>query len=157
MCDCGGILHPALVATVLGRVDRRHVWHAQPVGKRGGGVPDQPVMAVHEIVGVLFGEHLTGREHVVVHPLHPRDEAVEVARPARLAHAVHRHARELAHAGARHLRFPAHPAGEHVHGDPLAHQRLGELAHVPGQPALDHGRVLPREKQHAIAHPGDPI
>ncbi len=119
-------------------------------------MPHQPVMPVDEIVGVLLGQELTGREHVVVHLLHPGDEAVEVARPAGLGDAVHGHAAELAHAGATHLRFLGHPARENVHGHSLAHQRLGELAHVPGQPALDHGRVLPGEKQHPIAHHRDP-
>jgi hypothetical protein len=112
----------------------------------------QPVMAVDEIVGVLFGQQLTGSEHVLVHLLHPGDEAVEIARPARLGDAVYGHPTELAHPGATHLRFLGHPARENVHGHPLAYQRLGELAHVPGQPALYHGRVLPGEKQHAIAH-----
>ena len=46
------------------------------------------------------------------------------------------------------------PAREHVHRDSLPDERLGELAHVPCQAALDHGRVLPGEEQHAIlAHP----
>ena len=147
-----GILHPALVAPVLGRVDRRHVWHAQPVGERRGGVRDEPVMAVDEVVGVLLGQRLAGREHVLVHLLHPGDEAIEVARPARLAHAMHPHAGELRQAGLTRLWWIADPAREHVHARPLADERLGELAHVPGQPALDHGRVLPGEEQHAIAH-----
>ena len=82
MCDCGGSSHPALVAPVLGGVDRRDVGHAQPVGERRGGVGDEPVVAVDEVVGVLLRERLAGREHVVVHLLDPGHEAVEVARPA---------------------------------------------------------------------------
>ena len=89
------VLHPALVAPVLGGVDRRHIPHAQPLGERGGGVRDEPVVAVDEVVVVLLGERDAGREHVLVHLLHPRDEAIEVARPARLAHAVDVHAAPL--------------------------------------------------------------
>src|SRR6266576_3116902 len=48
-------------------------------------------------------------------------------------------------------------AREHVHRRALAHERLGELAHVPREPALDDRWVLPREDKHAVAHPGDPI
>jgi hypothetical protein len=75
---------PALVATVLGGVDRREVGHAEAVGERRGGLRDEPVVAVDEVVAVLLGERLTGGEHVRVHLLDPGDEAVEVARPARL-------------------------------------------------------------------------
>ena len=106
---------------------------------------------------MLFGQRLPRREHVVVHPLDPRDEAVEVARPARLAHPVHRHSAELPHPGLAAIRSTIDAPRENVHRDPLAHERLGELAHVARQPALDHGRVLPGEKQHAIAHSRDPI
>ncbi len=44
---------------------------------------------------MLFGERFAGREHVAVHLLDPCDEAVEIARPTRLAHAMDRHAGEL--------------------------------------------------------------
>ena len=55
-------------------------------------------MAVHQVVAVLFCERLAGTEHVLVHLLDPGDEATQLARPARLAHAVHRHAGQLLHA-----------------------------------------------------------
>ena len=41
---------------------------------------------------MLLAERLAGRQHVLVHLLDPGDEAVEVARPARLGHAVDAHA-----------------------------------------------------------------
>ena len=129
----------------------------QAVGERRRGVRHEPVVAVDEVVRVLLREHLAGREHVLVHLLDPRHEAVEVARPARLAHAVHGHAAALLRAGALAFEFGRDAAREHVDGHALAHQRLRELAHVPREPALDHGRVLPGEDQHAIAHSRDPI
>ena len=191
------VLHPALVAAVLGRVDRRHIRDLQLLGQRRGGVRDQPVVTVDEVIGALPGEPQTGREHVVVHLLHPRDEPVQVPRPARLGHAIHGHPtpffdRQRSRGargalGARQgpgalaalwssealgairvravevlraleiLRAVTGPAREHVDGHPPAHERLGELAHMPGQAALDHGRVLPGEEQHVFAHAQDPI
>ncbi len=40
-------------------------------------------------------------------------------------------------------------AGQHVDLDLALDQRLGELAHVAGQPALDQRRVLPGEDEDA--------
>ena len=149
------VLHPSLVATVLGGVDRRHVGDLEPLGQRRGGVRHEPVMAVNEVVGALLGKRHAGREHVVVHPLNPRDEPVEVAGPAGLGHAMHGHAAAL---------FQQHPVstlpratGEHIHAYALSDERLGQLAHVSRQASLDHGRVLPGEEQHTVAHPRHPI
>ena len=55
------------------------------------------------------------------------------------------------HFGAR-----PHSAGQDVHAHALAHQRLGELAHVAREAALDHRRVLPGQDEHAGAHPRHP-
>src|SRR4029077_17325536 len=87
----------------------------------------------------------------------PRHEPVEVARPAWLAHAMHGHTADLVHARLTDRQLFADAPGEHIHDHPLTVQRLGELAHVPSETALDHGRVLPGEEQHAIAHARDPI
>ena len=43
----------------------------------------------------------------------------------------------------------ARAAREHVHLDALAHEALGELAHVPAEPALDDRGVLPGDDQDA--------
>ena len=107
---------------------------------------------------MLCGQRLAGSEHVLVHLLDPGDESVEVARPAGLAYAMHGHAAAvLGRSCAPCSCSEPTAAGQHVHGHPLADQRLGELAHVPGQAALDHGRVLPGEEEHAVAHRLDPI
>src|SRR5262249_43163645 len=92
------------------------------------------------------------RVHVLVHPLHPRHEAVQLARPAGLAHTVDPHAAGPGGARPAVLLAAEETAGEHVHRHTLAHQRFGELANVSREPTLDHGRVLPREEQHTVAH-----
>ena len=48
-------------------------------------------------------------------------------------------------------------AGEDVDLDPTRHERLRELAHVPGEPALHDRGVLPRQDEnarHVAAHRG---
>ena len=95
---------------------------------------------------------LADRAHVVVHLLHPRDEAVQLARPTGLAHAVNAHATGPSRARPPVLLTAGEAAGEHVHFHALADKRFSELANVSREPALDHGRVLPREEQHAVAH-----
>ncbi len=106
---------------------------------------------------MLLCERFAGGEHVLVHPLDPRDEAIEVARPARLAHAVDVHAAALLEARSVVGADDAAPAREHVNCDSLADERLRELAYMARQPALDHGRVLPGEDEHAVADWRDPI
>ena len=114
-------------------------------------------MAVHEVEGLFLRQCLAGREHVLVHLLHPREEAVEVARPPRLGHAVHRHPPLPRTAGHIQLGLAARRAArEHVHAHALAHEALRQLAHVARQAALDHRRVLPGEHQHALAHGSRP-
>src|SRR4029077_788903 len=158
------ILDPTLMATVLGRMDRRRIGDAQPLGQHRRGMGDKPVVTVDEIVGVLLSKRQPSREHVLVHARHPRDEAVEVTWPARLGHAIYGHATPLFDRqptlralDAVYPRTLTRPACEHIDGDTPADERLGELAHVARQAALDHGRVLPGEEQHVGAHPRDPI
>ena len=112
---------------------------------------------MNEIVRALLGKRFAGREHVAVHLLHPCDEAIEIARPARLAHTMDRHARELVDAWLTRLRPVGDAACEHIDGDALTDERLGQLAHVTRKPTLDHRRVLPREEQDATSHGADPI
>ena len=105
---------------------------------------DEPVVPVDD-VEVVAVPHLDARgEHVRVHVLDPGDELAEVARALRLAHAVDEHA-------ALHLlrRVLLAAAREHVHVDALGGQVLGQLAHVPGEAALDQRRVLPGQDQGA--------
>ena len=82
------LVDPALVAAVLGRVDRRHQRRAEAPGEVVAGRRDEPVVAVDEVEVVAIAELDAGGEHVGVHPLDPGDELAEVAGPARLAHAV---------------------------------------------------------------------
>ena len=82
------LVHPALVAAVLGGVDRRDVGQLELVreARRGGG--DEPVVAVDDVERGLARERAPGVEHVLVHGLDPLHERVEVAGLARLGHAV---------------------------------------------------------------------
>ena len=54
------------------------------------GAGDEPVVAVDEVEVEAVAELDAGGEHVGVHVLDPGDELAEVARAARLAHAVDR-------------------------------------------------------------------
>ena len=90
-----------------------------------------------------------GGEHVLVHAFDPGHELVEVARRARLADPVD------PHPGAHLLaRVALTAAGEDVHHDALAHELLGQLAHVTGEATLHDGRVLPGQDQDALTHGG---
>ena len=140
------LVHPALVAAVLGGVDRDHERRAEALGQVVAGRGHEPVVAVHHVEVVAVAHLHAGGQHVGVHPLDPGHELAQLARPLGLAHAVDHHAVHLL-LGRRLLP----PAGEHVNVHVLRHQVLGELAHVAGQAALDQGRVLPGEDQGA--HP----
>ena len=82
------LVDPALVAAVLGGVDRRHQRRFEALGEVVAGVGDQPVVAVDEVEVVAVAELDAGGEHVGVHPLDPGDELAEVGRAVRLADAV---------------------------------------------------------------------
>ena len=69
-------VHPPLVATMLGCVDRRDVGDLQEVRQRRGGVCDEPIVAVDEVIDMFLGERAPSGEHVVVHLLDPAQEAV---------------------------------------------------------------------------------
>ena len=86
------LVDPALVAAVLGRVDRHHQRAAEALGEVVAGVGDEPVVAVDEVEVEAVAELDARGQHVGVHVLDPGDELAEVARAARLAHAVHEHA-----------------------------------------------------------------
>src|SRR5215211_6812267 len=85
---------------------------------------------------------VTRREHVSVHSLNPRDELAEVGGAPRLAHAVDRYTRD-----GLLLRRLLAAACEHVHVYVQLDERLGELADVPGETALDQRWVLPGQDQ----------
>ena len=87
------LVDPALVAAVLGGVDRRQVRAPRGARQPGGGRRDEPVVAVDDVEVVALGEQATGGEHVLVHALDPGDELVEVAGHGGLGHAMHAHAR----------------------------------------------------------------
>ena len=140
------LVHPALVAAVLGGVDRDHERGAEAVGQVVAGRGHEPVVAVHDVEVVAVAHLHPGGQHVGVHALDPGHELAELARPLGLAHAVDHHAVHLL-LGRRLLAA----AGQHVNVHVLRRQVLGELAHVARQAALDQGRVLPGEDQGA--HP----
>ena len=137
-------LDPALVAAELGGVDGGEVREPRLPRQGAGGAGHEPVVTVHDVEVVARGERAAGREHVVVHRLDEGHELVEVARRARAGNAVH------AHAGAP-SGVALAPAREDVDGHPEADERLGELAHVAGEAALDERGVLPREDEDAPA------
>ena len=104
-------------------------------------------MAVDEVELEAVAELDPAREHVGVHPLDPGDELAEVGRALGLADAVDEDA--------------VHPlfgrgllaaAGEDVDLDAAIDKRLGELADVAGEAALDQRRILPGEDQDS-GHP----
>jgi hypothetical protein len=85
------LVHPALMAAVLGRVHGDQPRHAEPARELARRVGHEPVVRVHEVERTVE----LGRrgEHVRIHVLDPGDERVEVVlREVGLAHPVHGHA-----------------------------------------------------------------
>ena len=138
------VLHPALVAAVLGRVDRRHQRRLEAPREVIAGVRDQPVVPVDEVEVEAVAELDPGGQHVGVHPLDPGDELAEVGGEGWARGSGGRRPRPR-FLGGRLLAA----AGEDVDLDPELDQRLGELADVARQAALDQRRVLPGEDQDA--------
>ena len=136
------LVDPALVAAVLGRVDRRHERRAEASREVVAGHRDEPVVAVDEVEVVAIAELDPGGEHVGVHALDPGDELAQVGRPGRLADAVDRGRRGDLLGG-----DSSPPRVRTWTSMPGAGEALGELAHVAGEPALDQRRVLPGEDQ----------
>ncbi len=136
------LVDPALVAPVLGGVDRRHQRRAEAPGEVVAGGGDEPVVAVDQVELVAVAEVDAGGEHVGVHPLDPGHELAEIARPRGLEHAVDV---DPADALAGRGLLPA--AGQDVDLDPEPDERLGELADMPRQPSLDKRGVLPGEDE----------
>ena len=135
------LVDPALVAPVLGRVHRHEPRQAAPARERTGRGGDEPVVRVDEVEAAA---ELEARgEHVLVHVVDPGDERVEIVlRELRLAHAVHDDAVTVL-VGVE----PPAAARDDVDLVAVAHELLGQLAHVPREAALDDRRVLPRQGQ----------
>ena len=89
------LVHPALVAPVLGRVDRDHERAAEAPCQVVAGHRDEPVVAVDEVEVEAVAQLDPGGEHVGVHVLDPGDELAQVARAPRLADAVDADALDL--------------------------------------------------------------
>ncbi len=138
----GMLVDPALVAAVLGRVDRHHQRRAQALGEVVARDRDEPVVPVYEIEVEAVAELDARREHVRVHVLDPGDELSELGRPERLAHAVEV---DTLHDLLRGRLLAA--TGQNVHLDALGGKILRELSHVPRKAALDQRRVLPGQHQ----------
>jgi len=143
---------PALVAAVLGGVDRRHVRRAEPRGEHVGRRRDEPVVAVDDTKAAARSQGAPGGGHAVVQLIDPAHERAELARRRRSGDAVH------ANAGAHLVRRVAVAAArQHVHRLAVRGERLGELADVAREAALDDRRVLPREDQDAAHAAREPI
>jgi hypothetical protein len=158
----GVLVHPALVAAVLRGVHGHEPRHAPAAGELARGVGDEPVVGVDQVEAPAELEPRGA--HVRVHPVDPGDEGVDVAaRELRLAHAVDGHAVAvlgvpspvaIGRAGRSGRLATLVAPGEDVHLGALRDELLGELAHVPGEAALHHGRVLPGEDEDAHGRPG---
>ena len=138
------LVDPALMAAVLGGMDRDDERRAKAVGEVVAGGRHEPVVAVHDVEVEAVADLDARGEHVRVHVLDPGDELTEVARALGLAHAVDRHAAALLLE-----RVLLAPAREHVHVDAALGQVLGQLAHVAREPTLDQRRVFPGQDQSA--------
>ena len=86
------LVHPALVAAVLGRVDRDRERRVEALGEVVAGDRDEPVVAVHDVELEPVAELDPGGQHVGVHVLDPGDELGQLRGPLRLQHAVQPHA-----------------------------------------------------------------
>ena len=82
------LVDPALVAAVLGRVNRRDERRVETAGEMVAGVGDQPVVAVDQVEVEAIAQLDAGGEHVRVHSLHPGDELVELGGAGRLHDAM---------------------------------------------------------------------
>ncbi len=136
-------LDPALVASVLGRVDRDQPRHAGATRDFLGCIGHQPIVRMHEVKGEPLSELRRRGGHVAVHLLDPLQEPLDVARKRRLRDAVH--ADPVARLLSRQL---AAATSQHVDLHARCHESFGQFAHVAAEPAFDHGRVLPRQHQH---------
>ena len=142
------LVHPALVAAVLGRVHGHQPRHPAPPRQRPRRRGDEPVVRMDEVEAAA---ELGARgQHVVVHALDPGDERVQVVLgELRLAHAMHHDAVAILDR----LQPPA-AAGDDVHLVAVAHELLRQLAHVPRQAALHDRRVFPRQVRiRTVWHP----
>ena len=72
------LVHPTLVAAVLGGVDGGHQGRPEPPRQVVAGHRHEPVVAVHQVELVAIPELHAGGQHVGVHPLHPGHELAEV-------------------------------------------------------------------------------
>ena len=138
------LVDPALVAAVLGRVDRRHQRRVEAPREVVARHRHEPVVSVDEVEIIAIAELDPGGEHVGVHALDPGDELAEVGGAGGLAHAMNVHATEKLF-----LRRLLATAREHVHLG-LVRQVLRELSHVTREPALDQRRVLPGQDQDSV-------
>ena len=139
------LVDPALVAAVLGRVDRREVRAAQARRRARAAAPaTSQSWPWTRSKRSRFAELAAGGVHVRVHALDPGDEGVEVARHRRPRARGARRRRRPSPTTARHV---APAARQHVDLDAGAHERLRQLADVPREPACDDRRVLPRQDE----------
>ena len=138
------LVDPALVAAVLGRVDRHDQRATEAVGEVVAGYEDKPVVAMDDVKVVAVTKLDAGRQHVGVHVLNPSDKFAKITGAARFRYAVNDYAGDL---------FLSQKltvaAREHVNVNALHYELLSELAHMARQAALDDGRVLPGKNQNS--------
>ena len=137
------LVDPALVAAVLGRVDGRQVRAPSRARQRRRRRGDEPVVAVDEVEVERSAERPPGRAHVRRSCPRPRRRT----RRGRAASAARARGGRARRRGPPRGAALSRAAGEDVHLDALAHEPLGQLAHVAREAALDDRRVLPGEDQ----------
>ena len=147
----GVLVHPALMAAVLGRVDSGDERRVEPAREVVARHRHQPVVAVQEVELVAVAELDPGGEHVGVHALHPGDELPEVGGAGRLANPVDGDAP----GDLLRRRLLAAPRQD-MDVDAELDQRLRELADVASEPPFDQRWVLPGEDQDA-RHPASAL
>lgn len=138
------LVHPTLVAAILGCVDGRDQRRVEAPGKVIAGTRDQPVVTVNQIEVKPVAEFDSGGQHVGVHPFHPGHELAQIGRSFRLDDAVDLDTRHLF---LNRRLFPS--PGQDVNLDPETDQGFGKLPHMTRQATLYERRVLPGDNQDA--------
>ena len=135
------LVDPALVAAVLGRVDGHQPRQPPAAHERARRRRDEPVVRVHEVEAPPSSSPAASRS-AFIRSTQAMNASRSSPRELGLADAVDGHAMAVLDG----VQAPA-AACEDVDLVAVAHQLLGQLAHVARQAALDDRRVLPGQRQ----------